>query len=64
MIDSYSVKVYCQNCRIKWIIQIPKGTSIEQFKKAGSLKPECGNCGCSGLKITASSGMPAKGKIS
>ena len=45
---SYTVKVYCYNCRRFQLVSIPHGVPVRQFDIRS--KP-CSNCGVSSLKL-------------
>ena len=45
---TYSMRAVCGNCRNDWIVEIPKGRTIESFVM-GLL---CPNCQCGNISIS------------
>lgn len=43
--ETYNILIVCTNCTAQNSINIPKGTTIADFKKDND--PLCANCGCS-----------------
>ena len=48
MTGTYEVDIKCKNCGDSAEIEIPKGTTIEDFGKKE--KPMCENCGCETIR--------------
>lgn len=41
--NTYNISVTCSNCSSQNTLEIPKGTTVQEYLAAGAL---CTNCGC------------------
>lgn len=48
MVENYQIEIHCSNCKKKNWLDIPKGTTIEDFAKENLSK--CSRCDCPIIK--------------
>ena len=46
MVDTYKARVRCSNCEEDFVIEVPKGSTIEEHVNTD----KCKNCGCQKLR--------------
>ena len=53
--ETYPVEVFCKNCGTPRMLQIPKGTLVQDYMEHQMQELVCDNCGCKLTRVIISS---------